>query len=129
MSNAKPKARPAKASPAKTARKHRASAPRPERHNQWTRQKMRAFLAALAGTASVTDAARAVGMSRQSAYQLRARLVGPPFDIAWEVALEHGLQQLATAALERASLGVPLTHYFQGEKNGVTRGFNISPSH
>src|SRR3546814_4455374 len=91
MSNAKPKARPAKASPAKTARKHRASAPRPERHNQWTRQKMRAFLAALAGTASVTDAARAVGMSRQSAYQLRARLVGTPFDIAWEVALEHGL--------------------------------------
>src|SRR3546814_11185417 len=75
MSNAKPKARPAKASPAKTARKHRASAPRPERHNQWTRQKMRAFLAALAGTASVTDAARAVGMSRQSAHQIRAPLV------------------------------------------------------
>src|SRR3546814_20867589 len=82
---------------------------------------MRAFLAALAGTASVTDAARAVGMSRQSAYQLRARLVGTPFDIAWEVALEHGLQKLAHAALERAIHGVARPHSFQGEKVGEHR--------
>src|SRR3546814_13462923 len=98
MSNAKPKARPAKASPAKTARKQRASAPRPKRHNNSTRQEMRAFLAALAGTASVTDAARAVGMSLQSAYQLRYRLGGPSFESAWEVALEKGLQKLDPAA-------------------------------
>src|SRR3546814_15096876 len=90
MSNAKPKARPAKASPAKTARKHRASAPRPERHNQCTRQKMRAFLAALAGPASVTDAASSDGMSRESAAQLRARVVGTAFDIAWSVVFDHG---------------------------------------
>src|SRR3546814_1670914 len=87
---------------------------------------MRAFLAALAGTASVTDAARAVGMSRQSAYQLRARLVGTPFDIAWEVALEHGLQQLAHAALERAIHGVARQHYFKGEKVGENRVYSES---
>lgn len=87
---------------------------------------MRAFLAALAGTASVTDAARAVGMSRQSAYQLRARLVGTPFDVAWEVALEHGLQQLAHAALERAIHGVARPHYFQGEKVGEHRVYSES---
>src|SRR3546814_8292776 len=99
MSNAKPKARPAKASPAKTARKHRASAPRPERHNQWTRQKMRAFLAALAGTASVTDAAGAVGMSRQSAYQLRARLVGTPFRSEAHTSELQSLMRISYAVL------------------------------
>src|SRR3546814_14220697 len=65
-------------------------------------------------------------MSRQSAYQLRARLVGTPFDIAWEVALEHGLQQLAHAALERAIHGVARPHYFQGEKVGEHRVYSES---
>lgn len=48
---------------------------------------MVAFLRALAERRSVAAAARSVGMSRQSAYKLRARLAGQPFDQAWDMAL------------------------------------------
>jgi len=44
---------------------------------------MAEFLRQLAATHSVSAAARSVGMSRQSAYKLRDRLKGEPFDIAW----------------------------------------------
>jgi hypothetical protein len=46
------------------------------RHDGWTPKRQLDFLAALARSRSVTKAARAVGMSRESAYRLRARL-GP----------------------------------------------------
>src|SRR5688500_12485352 len=49
--------------------------------------------------------ARAVGMSRNSAYKLRARLKGQPFDIAWEAAFRHGYDDLPYAALELALEG------------------------
>jgi molybdenum-dependent DNA-binding transcriptional regulator ModE len=55
----------------------------PPRRTGWTRAKMAAFLRALAASRSVSEAARSVGMSRQSAYKLRNRLAGMPFDLAW----------------------------------------------
>jgi molybdenum-dependent DNA-binding transcriptional regulator ModE len=48
----------------------------PRRSNaeyRWTGAKITAFLHALVETGSVSRAARSVGMSRQSAYRLRAR--------------------------------------------------------
>jgi len=80
---------------------------------------MRHFLEALAETYSVKDACKAVGMSRQSAYRLRSRLVGQPFDLAWEAALEHGLRQLGQSALELALSGVPEPVFYQGEQVGT----------
>ena len=50
------------------------------RHDGWTRERMIAFLEALVETASVSIAAQTVGMTRRSAYYLRARLIGRPFD-------------------------------------------------
>ena len=55
---------------------------RPQRHNEWTRAKMAAFLGELAATLSVSRAARSVGMGRQSAYKLRKR--SAPFAAAWD---------------------------------------------
>lgn len=89
------------------------------RHHIWTRAKMARFLEALIQSCSVSAAARAVGMSRQSAYRLRARLSGQPFDIAWEAALEFGLQQLAHAALDRAMNGVEEAVFHGGEQIGT----------
>lgn len=43
------------------------------RHDGWTKQKQVGFIDALAETACVTDACRAVGMSTESAYTLRRR--------------------------------------------------------
>ena len=56
---------------------------------RWTRPKTIAFLRALALGGSVAGAAREVGMSRQSAYRLRARL-GEEFVAVWDEGLRIG---------------------------------------
>ena len=96
----------------------------PGRHNQWTPRKMANFLRELAATNNVSVAAKAVGMSRQSAYRLRARLKGSQFDIAWEAAFLHGYHNLAQAALERALHGVEVPHYHKGELIGTSRKYD-----
>lgn len=81
------------------------------------------FLRVLGATHSVSQAVAAVGMSRQSAYRLRQQLVGQPFDIAWEAAFEHGLADLAQAALDRALNGYEVHHYHKGELVGTSRRY------
>lgn len=53
---------------------------------------MVAFLSALAVHGSVAAAARSVGMSRNSAYRLRARL-GPGFGELWDTGLALAARQ------------------------------------
>ncbi|MBA4174899.1 MAG: hypothetical protein C0511_20160, partial [Hyphomicrobium sp.] len=65
------------------------------RHDGWDLERQAAFLRALSATHSVSDAAKSVGRSRQSAYRLRSRLKGQPFDLAWEVAFHHSYDVLA----------------------------------
>lgn len=91
---------------------------------RWTKSKMADFLRMLACTHSVSSAARSVGMSRQSAYKLRARLKGAPFDIAWETAFQHGYDALAHAALERALHGVEVPVFRGGEQVGSYRRYD-----
>ncbi len=93
----------------------------PER---WCKGRMADFLRALAGSHCVSSAARSVGMSRQSAYRLRARLKGEPFDIAWEAAFQHGYDALHQAALERALHGVEVPVFHMGEQIGTRRHFD-----
>ena len=60
--------------------------PSPAYH--WTTEKAQVFLGALADLGRVGEAARVVGMSRQSAYRLRARLgEGGLFAQVWDRAL------------------------------------------
>jgi hypothetical protein len=82
------------------------------------------FLRQLAATHSVSEAASRVGMHRRSAYKLRARLKGQPFDIAWEAAFRHGHDNLAHAALDRAINGVEVPHYNNGELVGTSRRYD-----
>jgi len=103
--------------------------PRPlpdDPHDQrgWTRARQAGFLRALSATHSIKEAARSVGMSRQSAYRLRSRLKGQAFDLAWEVAFHHSYDVLAHAALERALNGVEVPVFFQGEQVGSYRRFD-----
>ncbi|EJL21145.1 hypothetical protein PMI02_05215 [Novosphingobium sp. AP12] len=67
------------------------SARRPNAQYRWTRDKALAFLHALARGATVAEAARGVGMSRQSAYYLRARL-GEGFAEVWDEGRALGAQ-------------------------------------
>ena len=92
--------------------------------NKWCPARMADFLRALAATHDVSSAARQVGMSRQSAYRLRARLKGEPFDIAWEAAFQHGYDALAEAALTRAIHGVEVPVFHKGEQVGAYRRFD-----
>jgi len=63
----------------------------PDPSYHWTTLKARVFIGALADLGRVADAARAVGMTRQSAYRLRERLgEDGPFAKAWDRAQAHG---------------------------------------
>lgn len=94
------------------------------RADGWTRSRQVQFLRELAATHCVSAAARAVGMSRQSAYQLRARLRGEPFDLAWDAAFQSCFDALAEAAMERAANGVEIPHYHKGELVGTSRHYD-----
>lgn len=96
----------------------------PEPRLRWCPALMSDFLRALAGTHNVAEAARSVGMSRQSAYRLRARLKGQPFDIAWEAAFQHGYDALHQAALERALHGVEVPVFHNGQQVGSYRKYD-----
>ena len=95
-----------------------------EPDDRWSKRKMAEFLRALAAQQSVSAAARSVGMSRQSAYKLRNRLKGEPFDIAWEAAFQHGYDALHQAALERVLHGVEVPVFHKGEQIGTRRYFD-----
>jgi hypothetical protein len=97
---------------------------RRDRHTAWTREKMGQFIETLAACGSVTEAARSVGMTRQAAYRLRARMIGQPFDVAWGAALEFGLQQVAHEAMDRALNGTRVPIFWKGEEVGEKRVFN-----
>jgi hypothetical protein len=90
----------------------------------WTPAKMAAFLRQLAAAQSVSAAARSVGMSRQSAYKLRARLKGQPFDIAWKCAVRRNYDALTEAALDRALNGVEVPHFHKGELIHTSRRYD-----
>ncbi|WP_336981032.1 hypothetical protein [Altererythrobacter fulvus] len=57
------------------------------RADGWTPRRQAAFLGYLALTRSVSEAARRVGMARETAYRLRARRGAESFVAAWDVAL------------------------------------------
>jgi hypothetical protein len=94
------------------------------RHDGWTPARQATFLNALAATHCVATAARAAGKCRQSAYALRARLKGEPFDRAWSAALVCRFDVLAEAAMERALNGVEVPHFYKGEVVGTSRRYD-----
>lgn len=72
----------------------------------WTEEKQRRFIEVLADTGLVGKAAKAVGMSRESAYRLRRAPHAAPFARAWDIAREHAAGLLEDIAFERAIEGV-----------------------
>jgi AcrR family transcriptional regulator len=89
--------------------------PRRIRHDGWTAQKIADFLETLRASASVTDACRAVGMSRTSAYKLYHRKDSAHVRKAWDEALRHCTAVLATTAFDRAVNGTEYKVFHKGE--------------
>lgn len=71
----------------------------------WTEEKQRRFIETLADTGLVNVAARAVGMSRESAYRLRRSPHGAAFARAWDAARHHAGGLIEDIAFERAIEG------------------------
>lgn len=65
----------------------------------------RMFIAALAATGIVTQAARTIGASLEALYKLRHRKGAEGFSAAWDMAVDRGMMRLQDCALERAIMG------------------------
>jgi hypothetical protein len=78
---------------------------RAPRRNSITPERQRAFIAALAATGIVTQAARTIGASLEALYRLRNQPGAEGFAAAWEAAIDRGIARLEDCALERAILG------------------------
>ena len=100
--------------------------------NGWTAARQRGFISALCELGLVGAAADAVGMSRQSAYRLRARAaargaadaVGAGFVAAWDAAIDQGETEALSLALDRAVNGVAEPYFYGGRQRGVRRRYN-----
>lgn len=81
------------------------------RHDGWTADRQRAFIAVLASHGGVAAAARAMGMTPQTARRLRTRPDAESFARAWDAAIEEGRLRAQEEAMRRGLEGylVPVT--------------------
>jgi hypothetical protein len=94
------------------------------RHDGWTPDRQRVFLHALAQCGVVADAARAAGMSTQSAYAFRSRAAGRGFHLGWSAALLLARHRLQDELLSRALHGVVEVIVRNGEVWGERHRFD-----
>ncbi len=80
------------------------------RYDGWTEEKQRRFIEVLADTGLVGAAAKAVGLTRESAYRLRRAAGAESFAAAWDAARHHAGGLIEDIAFERAieGVGVPV---------------------
>ncbi|MDJ0276909.1 hypothetical protein QLH51_08885 [Sphingomonas sp. 2R-10] len=78
---------------------------RKPRADGWSEAKQRDFIETLADGGSVSEAARAVGMSPSSAYRLRRSPGGEAFARAWDAAVAQAVGMLVDVAFDRAING------------------------
>jgi hypothetical protein len=75
------------------------------RHDGWTPERQRGFIARLALGGCVSAAAGGVGMTRKSAYRLRDRPGAESFADSWDRAAGWGQDRTLDVALEKSLLG------------------------
>ena len=85
------------------------------RANGWSGARQRRFCEYLAESGNVSEAAHAVGMSREGAYRFRRRAAGRAFGVAWEAALRLARKRLVDDVFELARTGIHETVYKDGE--------------
>ena len=98
------------------------------RADGWLPWKQAAFVGYLAQTRSVAKAARLVGMSRESAYRLRARAGAQEFAAAWDQALGRGIADMTyvTRAARKVTPGLVWEHALAGRVRPVMRGGQLT---
>src|SRR3954447_272618 len=76
------------------------------RRDGWTPERQRAFIAALAGGLGAGAAARAVGMSKQTAYALCRRPGAASFAAAWDEAVGRAKRRRCKRLSERSRAAI-----------------------
>jgi hypothetical protein len=98
-------------------------APMRARADGWTAERQARFLVALARTRSVCEAARAVGMARETAYRLRKARGGESFAGAWDAVLGRVREEKRKVTIEerlaRAFGALVKPVVWQGELAGL----------
>lgn len=105
-----------------------AFAPVPQQRRRadgWTPVTQERFIRALEAMGSVGAAAKAVGMSRRSAYKLRDHDGADSFADAWDRALDLGRGRMFDYAMDRALNGVTTVRIFRGGAIDVSCGPNM----
>jgi hypothetical protein len=90
-------------------------APVKPRHDGWTAERQRTFIAALAETGCVSEACAEVGITPRSAYRLREHPKAGAFRDAWDHASSMATARLTALAFERAVHGSVERVYRNGE--------------
>ena len=85
------------------------------RRRGWSEERQRAFIFALSRCGSAGRAARAVGMSPRSAYQLLDAPDADSFAEAWDQAIDEGVEWVRADALQRALGGVFVPVFRRGK--------------
>ncbi|MHA4835071.1 hypothetical protein [Sphingopyxis sp. MSC1_008] len=98
--------------------------PRKYRHDGWTPERQKAFIAALADTGSVSRAAAMVNMAQTNCYTLRRAAGAESFRRAWAAALDFGVARLKDIAFERAIDGYLVPVFVAGKLMGFRRRHN-----
>ena len=96
------------------------------RRNSITPERQRAFIAALAASGIVTQAAREIGASLEALYRLRHAHGAEGFSAAWDKALDRGIARLEDCVLERAIAGEERPLVRGGEVVGTWRRFDTA---
>lgn len=89
------------------------------RHDGWTPERQRAFIAALAETGVVASAARAVGMGVTSAYNLRRRAGAESFARAWKLVETEARRRAFAFIADQVINGTPRPRFYRGRFVGT----------
>jgi hypothetical protein len=84
------------------------------RHDGWSADRQRAFIAALAETGVVASAARVVGMGVTSAYNLRRRAGAESFARAWALVETDARRRAFELIVDQAINGVTHPRFYRG---------------
>jgi hypothetical protein len=102
-----------------------AAVPVRTRKDGWTAERQRGFVAPLAAGCGPSEAAAAVGMSKQSGFNLRRRAGAESFAAAWDAAAAFAARRRAAARpkgdFERAVEGVLVPRFYRGRLVSVER--------
>lgn len=102
-----------------------APVPLRKQHNGWSPARQHWFIIALAGGAGPGEAARALGKTRQSAYDLRKRPGGESFAAAWDSALAFAQEVRAIETAPAAGMAgietLLVPRYYRGRLIGFVQ--------